>query len=121
MDGLSTSNLVLLDVKTNKGAVRFRDLQRVLKNSLPLGASLADLTVNDSFQSPLAQVADLLTGCVTAAWCGLKPSGQGSVSQVSRRSRRNMSDISAPIGQSVKNRDLQALRMSKSRSWRPWI
>ena len=65
--------LVLLDFKTNKGADRFGDLRRVLKNNLPSGASLSDLTINDSFQSPLAQLADLLTGCVTAAWCGLKP------------------------------------------------
>ena len=65
--------LVLLDFKTDKGADRFGDLRRVLKNNLPSGASLSDLTINDSFQSPLAQLADLPTGCVTAAWCGLKP------------------------------------------------
>jgi len=61
--------LVLLDFKTNKGSDRFGELKRVLRNGLPFGASILDLTVNDSFQSPLAQLADLLTGCVTAAWC----------------------------------------------------
>ncbi|MCX6969245.1 MAG: DUF3800 domain-containing protein [Verrucomicrobia bacterium] len=72
--------LVLLDFKTNKGSDRFGELKRVLKNGMPFGASILDLTVNDSFQSPLAQLADLLTGCVTAAWCNQPPtSAKGEI------------------------------------------
>jgi len=64
--------LVLLDFKQNRGAGRYTDLRRSLKATLPPGAELLDLTVINSQESPLAQLADLLTGAVTAAWCGIE-------------------------------------------------
>ena len=64
--------LVLLDFKKNKGADRYRTLRRVLENKTRGTAWIDDLTVIDSYQSPLAQLSDLLTGAVAAAWCGFK-------------------------------------------------
>jgi len=63
--------LVLLDFKKNTGADRFGSLKRVLENKTRGSAWIDDLTVIDSHQSHLAQLADLLTGSVSAAWCGL--------------------------------------------------
>lgn len=63
--------LILLDFKRNKGADRYTMLRRVLDRSLRGKAWVTDLTVIDSHQSPLAQLSDLLTGAVTASWCGI--------------------------------------------------
>jgi hypothetical protein len=62
--------LVLLDFKKNKGADRYGSLRRTLENTVRGRAWIDDLTVIDSHQSHLAQLADLLTGAVSAAWCG---------------------------------------------------
>lgn len=67
--------LVLLDFKRNKGADRYGTLRRVLENKAKGMAWIDDLTVIDSYESPLAQLNDLLTGAVAATWCGLKPGG----------------------------------------------
>lgn len=71
--------LVLLDFKKNKGADRFGNLKRVLENKTRGTAWIDDLTVIDSHQSHLAQLADLLTGSISSAWCGLnaaRPKGE---------------------------------------------
>lgn len=62
--------LVLLDFKMNKGAERYATLRTFLERKLRGQAWISDLTVIDSAQSPLAQLADLLTGAVAATWCG---------------------------------------------------
>lgn len=64
--------LVLLDFKKNKGADRYTTLRRVLENKTKGRAWIDDLTVIDSYESPLAQLNDLLTGAVAATWCGFK-------------------------------------------------
>jgi hypothetical protein len=65
--------LVLLDFKTNKGADRYTSLRRVLENAVKGRAWIDDLTVIDSYHSPLAQLNDVLTGATAACWCGLRP------------------------------------------------
>jgi len=64
--------LVLLDFKKNKGAGRYTTLRRVLENRTKGSAWIDDLTVIDSYESPLAQLSDLLTGAVAASWCSFK-------------------------------------------------
>lgn len=61
--------LILLDFKQNKGAGRYGDLKRILRNKFVGQSTISDLTIIDSAQSPLAQVCDLLTGAVAAACC----------------------------------------------------
>ena len=64
--------LVLLDFSKNKGADRYRTLRRVLENKTKGTAWIDDLTVIDSYETPLAQLSDLLTGAVAATWCGFE-------------------------------------------------
>jgi hypothetical protein len=72
--------LVLLDFKKNKGANRYTTLRRFLENKAKGRAWIDDLTVIDSYESPLAQLSDLLTGGVAATWCGLNtPSPKASL------------------------------------------
>ncbi len=59
---------ILLDFQKNKGADRFGDLRRVLTNAVPK-ASIHELTVIESADTPLAQLCDVLTGAVSASWC----------------------------------------------------
>ncbi|MBP7427880.1 MAG: DUF3800 domain-containing protein [Candidatus Hydrogenedentes bacterium] len=61
--------LVLLDFKQNKGADRYTMLRKVLEHEILSRAWVSDLTVIDSRETPLAQLADLLTGAAAAAWC----------------------------------------------------
>lgn len=62
--------LVLLDFKQNKNRNRYGDLRRIVaRRAAKTNATLADLTVIDSQQSPLAQLCDLLTGSVAASAC----------------------------------------------------
>lgn len=61
--------LVLLDFKQNKGSDRYSTLRRHLEREVKGKAWISDLTVIDSSETPLAQLCDLLTGAVTAAWC----------------------------------------------------
>ena len=62
------SYTVLLDFQKNKGADRFGDLRRVLVNAVPK-ATIHELTVIESSDTPLAQLCDILTGAVSAGWC----------------------------------------------------
>ncbi len=68
----SNEYLILLDFKKNKGADRYATLRMFLERKLRGQAWITDLTVIDSAQSPLAQLADVLTGAVAATWCGLR-------------------------------------------------
>jgi hypothetical protein len=61
--------VILLDFKQNTGASRYKTLRTVLERKLKGVAWISDLTVIDSCQAPLAQLCDLLTGAVAAAWC----------------------------------------------------
>lgn len=63
--------LILLDFKMNKGADRYTTLRTFLERRARGKAWITDLTVVDSRQSVLAQLADVLTGAVAASWCGL--------------------------------------------------
>ena len=60
---------ILLDFQKNKGADRFVELRKVLTKAVPQ-ARLHDLTVIESSETPLAQLRDVLTGAVSAAWSG---------------------------------------------------
>jgi hypothetical protein len=62
--------LILLDYKQNRGADRYTTLRTCLERHLRAIAWIADLTVIDSRQSPLAQLCDLLTGAIAAAYNG---------------------------------------------------
>jgi hypothetical protein len=64
--------LVLLDFKKNEGADRYTTLRRVLERTAPGSTHIDDLTIIDSYESPLAQLCDLLTGSVAATWCKFK-------------------------------------------------
>lgn len=63
--------LILLDYKQNRGAERYTTLRRYLERHLRGVAWIADLTVINSRESPLAQLCDLLTGAVAAAYNGI--------------------------------------------------
>ena len=63
------SYLVLLDFKQNKDATHYAKLRETLAAGAPPDARISDLTVIDSHVSPLAQLCDLLTGAVAAAYC----------------------------------------------------
>jgi hypothetical protein len=67
--------VVLLDYKQNRGADRYTTLRRYLEAHLRGTAWIADLTVIDSRESPLAQLCDLLTGAVAAAYNGTRLGG----------------------------------------------
>ena len=64
--------LILLDYKNTKGANRYTTLRTILERSTKGNAWIKDLTVINSKESPLAQLADLLTGVVAAEWCGIE-------------------------------------------------
>jgi len=62
--------LVLLDFKQNKLMSRYDDLRRILRRrAAGASATIHDLTVIDSVQTPLAQLCDILTGAVAASCC----------------------------------------------------
>ena len=63
--------LILVDFQQNKGANRYSDLRSVLEQTVKGKAEIRDLTVIDSKYTPLSQLCDLLTGSVSASWCGL--------------------------------------------------
>lgn len=64
--------LILLDYKRNRGADRYTTLRTCLERHLRGIAWIADLTVLDSSESPLAQLCDLLTGAAAAAYNGTR-------------------------------------------------
>ncbi len=65
--------LILLDYKQNSGADRYSVLRSCLERHLQGTSQITDLTVIDSWESPLAQLCDLLTGALAAAYNGPKP------------------------------------------------
>lgn len=67
--------VILLDFQKNKGAGRYTTLRTILERSVRGKAWIKELTVIDSAESPLAQLADLLTGAVAADWCGNENAG----------------------------------------------
>jgi len=89
--------LVLLDFKKNKGADRYTTLRRVLENKTKGKAWIDDLTVIDSYESPLAQLTDLLTGAIAASWCGLRPGGakENMVNYIGKRRGNPLTSSSA--------------------------
>jgi len=66
--------LILLDYKNNRDANRFTTLRTYLERYLRGKAWIRDLTIIDSRQTPLAQLCDILTGSVAAAYNGTRPS-----------------------------------------------
>ncbi len=62
---------ILLDFKKNRGDSHYEVLKRCLRNKVPVGSRVSGLHVIDSYESPLAQVADLLTGAIAASWCNV--------------------------------------------------
>jgi hypothetical protein len=65
--------LILLDYKANRHADRYTTLKTYLERHLRGKAWIADLTIIDSSESPLAQLCDVLTGAVAAAYNGIRP------------------------------------------------
>lgn len=70
--GMTPGNkyLILLDFQNQKNLADCKALRGLLEQSLSSRAAIADLTIIDSNQSPLAQLCDLLTGGVAASWSG---------------------------------------------------
>ena len=66
--------LILLDYKNNRGADRYTTLRTYLERYLRGKAWIRDLTIIDSKQTPFAQLCDILTGSVAAAYNGTRPS-----------------------------------------------
>lgn len=60
--------LILLDYKNNRGADRYKTLKRYLESHLRGKAWIRDLTIVNSKETPFAQLCDLLTGAVAAAY-----------------------------------------------------
>jgi hypothetical protein len=67
--------LILLDYKENRDADRYTTLQTYLQRHLRGKSWIADLTVINSRESPLAQLCDVLTGAVAAAYNGPRAGG----------------------------------------------
>jgi hypothetical protein len=65
--------LILLDYKSNRGADRYTTLKKCLEHHLQGKAWITDLTIINSRETPLAQLCDVLTGAVAAAYNGLRP------------------------------------------------
>lgn len=61
---------LMLDFKKDREPRRTQVLKRCLEYKVPIGCQIHSLNVIDSVDSPLAQMADLLTGAVAASWCG---------------------------------------------------
>jgi len=89
--------LVLLDFKQNKGADRYTMLRSVLEHSLLGRAWVSDLTVIDSHETPLAQLADLLTGAAAAAWCEPR-AGSAKVALIDHIGIRRGVKLTVPTG-----------------------
>lgn len=87
--------LVLLDFKQNKGADRYKMLRKVLDQKLLGQAWISDLTVIDSHETPLAQLADLLTGASAAAWCDLR-AGSAKAELIDYIGRRRGAGLTNP-------------------------
>ena len=88
--------LILLDFKQNQSAHRYHDLRSALTRRLKGNAQILDLTVIDSHETPLAQVCDLLTGAVAAAWCDSLRSGSAKEELVKHiAGRRGVSTLKA--------------------------
>ena len=64
--------LILLDYKKNRGADRYTTLKTYLERYLRGKAWIRDLTIINSKQTPLAQLCDILTGSVAAAYNGFQ-------------------------------------------------
>jgi len=60
--------LILLDYKNNTGADRYKTLKLYLERHLRGKAWIRDLTVINSRETPFAQLCDILTGAVAAAY-----------------------------------------------------
>jgi hypothetical protein len=67
--------VILIDRKTNRGADRYTTLRTYLERHLRGQAWITDLTIIDSGESPLAQLCDVLTGAVAAAFNATPPPG----------------------------------------------
>lgn len=65
----NTEYVILLDHRVNSAGGRYSKLREILDNSIGYSTHIRQLSVVDSKQSRLAQLADLLTGAITAAWC----------------------------------------------------
>lgn len=61
---------LLLDFKKNKCLNRYSVLANCLRAKVPFGTKISGVNTIDSHDSPLAQIADLLTGASAASWCG---------------------------------------------------
>jgi hypothetical protein len=64
-----TSYIIVLDHKINSRPGRYSALEERLRDAVPPTTHIRQVTVADSRDSRLAQLADILTGAVTAEWC----------------------------------------------------
>jgi len=63
----------LLDYKNNRGADRYTMLKTYLERYLRGKAWIHDLTTISSKRTPLAQLCDVLTGAIAAAYNSIRP------------------------------------------------
>lgn len=76
--------LILLDRKTNRGANRHGTLKRYLANAVRGKAWIKDVTIIESRETPLAQLCDILTGGVAAAYNEVVEQGSAKAILVER-------------------------------------
>jgi len=75
----STQLTILLDFQKNSEADRYTSLKRHLERAVLGKAWINELTIIDSRESRLAQLTDLLTGAVAAAYCGTSQGGKAEL------------------------------------------
>ncbi|MHC4149048.1 MAG: DUF3800 domain-containing protein [Planctomycetota bacterium] len=91
--------LILIDYKSNRGADRYTMLRKCLENALKGMARIRDLTIIDSSKTPLAQLCDILTGAVAAAYNGLKANSpkENLAKHIASRAHLKTLRTSAPL------------------------
>jgi len=91
--------LILIDYKSNRGADRYMTLKICLENALKGKVKIRDLTIIDSSQTPSAQLCDVLTGAVAAAYNGLKKGTpkENLAKYIASRAHLKTLRISAPL------------------------
>ena len=91
--------LILLDYKNNRGADRYTTLKTYLERYLRGNAWIRELTIIDSSKTPLAQLCDILTGAVAAAYNGLKANSpkENLAKHIASRAHLKTLRTSAPL------------------------
>lgn len=91
-----SSYIIILDHKVNSQEGRYSVLERRLKQTAPTSTSIRKVGVANSRESRLAQLADLLTGAVTACWCDTPENTPKAYLQSHLANRLRMQNLRTP-------------------------